>query len=332
MLAYCRVESFPLISKRRFLFVTGKGGVGKTTVCAALGTALARAGRRVLVATSGAEERLSAVLDVPPIGGQVVEVRPNLFSVFITPREAMAQYGAMVLKSRLAYTPLFENKYVTNFFEAVPGLREWAVLGSAWYYANEGLADGSRRFDTVLLDAPATGHALDMLQVPKVIVDVAPSGRLRRDAESAWTMLQDAEQSGIVVVTLPEELPATETLELEQKLRVTFGLPVVGLVINGYTAPLFSAAEAARLARRIDLLEPGFTIGLAQLAARRAVRERVQSDNLRRLEALKLPRVLLPVHADPPEGQRRVQALSRYFSRDSAKLRGGFGSSADGRP
>ena len=177
----------------------------------------------------------------------------------------------------------------------------------------------------VLLDAPATGHALDMLQVPKVIVDVAPSGRLRRDAESAWTMLSDPEQSGVVVVTLPEELPASETLELERKLRVSFGLPVAGLVINGCTRPLFSSAEAASLATRVDLLQPSLTIGLAQLAARRAVRERVQADNLRRLEALNLPRVLLPVHADPPVGESRVQALSRYFSTDPANLTLGFG-------
>jgi len=319
------VQHFPLVQQRRFLFVTGKGGVGKTTVCAALGSALAQAGRRVLIATAGAEERLSAVLDVPPIGGQVVEVQPNLYGVFITPREAMSEYGAMVLKSRLAYTPLFDNKYVTNFFEAVPGLREWAVLGRSWYLANEQLADGSPRFDVVLLDAPATGHALDMLQVPKVIVDVAPSGRLRRDAERAWTMLCDSEQSGIVIVTLPEELPASETLELEHKLRVVFGLPVAGLVVNACTPPLFSEVEARALAARSDLLEPTSHINLAQLAARRAVRECVQADNLSRLAALNLPRVLLPVHADPPVGERRVLALSRHFSCNSANLLPDFG-------
>jgi anion-transporting ArsA/GET3 family ATPase len=231
----------------------------------------------------------------------------------------------MVLRSRLAYTPLFENKYVTNFFEAVPGLREWAVLGRSWYLANETLPDGSRRFDVVLLDAPATGHALDMLAVPKVIIDVAPSGTLRRDAELAWNMLHDPSESGIVVVTLPEELPLTETLELEQRLKESYRLPISGLVVNGCRVPLLSKREAELLGRMSDLLVPTSTLNLAQLAARRAMRERVQAHNLARLDKLTPPRVLLPMYGGSDTAGRRITALSRYFSGDSANLRSRFG-------
>ncbi len=314
------MEPFPFVEQRRFLFVTGKGGVGKTTFCAALASAMAKAGRRVLIAVCGVEERLSAVLESPPIGGEVVEVRPNLFAVFITPREAMRQYGAMVLKTRLAYTPLFENKYVTAFFEAVPGLREWAVLGRSWYLATETSKDGSPRFDMVLLDAPATGHALDMLAVPKVILEVAPRGVLRRDAERAWTLFQDPTQSGIVVVTLPEELPASETLELLGKLEESFELPVAGVVVNGCTPPVFSTAEAAMLAKRADLLVPTDAVTLAQLAARRAVRERVQAENVERLRSVKAPLLFLPrVDAQQSEAEL-LDVLSSYFSGQPAKL------------
>lgn len=319
------MEQFPLVRLRRFVVVTGKGGVGKTTVCAALATAMAAAGRRVLIAVSGAEERLSGLLDTGPIGGDVVQVRRNLFAVYITPKEAMQAYGAMVLKSRLAYTPLFENKYVANFLDAVPGLREWAVLGRSWYLASERLPDGSPRFDTVLLDAPATGHALDMLAVPKVIMDVAPQGFLRRDAERAWHMLQDPQQGGVLVVTLPEELPATETLELVERLQLSFGLPVAGVVVNGCLSPVFSPAEAAMLARCTQLLQPTMTLTLAELAARRAVREVVQAENLRRLNALGLPHVILPSQRDSEAGADRVQALSHYFSGERAMPRPSVG-------
>src|SRR5690606_36748472 len=174
-----------------------------------------------------------------------------------------------------------------------PGLREWAVLGRSWYLASERLPDGSPRFDTVLLDAPATGHALDMLAVPKVILDVAPLGVLRRDAERAWEMLQDPEQSGGVVVTLPEELPAAATLELVSKLREAFELPRAGLVANGRIAPMLSDAEAAAPVERSDVIGSTTRPSLAEVAARRAVPKRVLAENLRRLDALHVARVLL---------------------------------------
>src|SRR5262249_60186474 len=128
------------------------------------------------------------------------------------------------------------------FCRAVPGLYEWSMLGKAWFHTTEVRADGSPRFDVVLLDAPATGHGLDMLRVPKVILDVVPPGVLRRDAETAWAMFRDARQSGVVVVTLPEEMPTTETIELVEDVR-ELGLPILELVINGVVPPLFSQIE-----------------------------------------------------------------------------------------
>ena len=90
-----------------------------------------------------------------------------------------------------------------------------------------------RRASTLSLDAPATGHGMDMLRVPKVILDVAPSGILRRDAEKAWTMFQDARTSAVLVVTLPEEMPTTETVELVASVRDELGLPLFAVVVNG---------------------------------------------------------------------------------------------------
>src|SRR5690606_8596682 len=155
--------------------------------------------------------------------------------------------------------------------------------------------------------------------------EVAPKGVLRRDAESAWRMLQDPEQSGVVVVTLPEELPASETLELTEELRSVYGLPVAGLVVNGCLPPLFSEQEIVDLAGRSDLLAPTTSLTLAELAARRAVREKVQAENLHRLASLNLPQILLPLHGGPEAGSQRVQVLSRYFSEPAPSLFDIFG-------
>ena len=213
------------IEGRRFLFLTGKGGVGKTTVTAALALVLASQGKRVLCATCQAKDRLSTLLDGPPVGEQIIQLRSNIQAVNIQPEAALREYGQMVLRIRALYRAVFDNKLVASFFRATPGLYSWAMLGKAWYHTTETLANGTPRFDVVLFDAPSTGHALDMLRGPKVIVDVAPPGLLRREALKAWSMFEDPVQSGVVLVTLPEEMPVTETFDLLEALDSEMRLP-----------------------------------------------------------------------------------------------------------
>ncbi|MBW2459696.1 MAG: ArsA family ATPase, partial [Deltaproteobacteria bacterium] len=186
------------LESRRFMFVTGKGGVGKTTVCAALALALAARGKRVLVAMCGAHERLSAILETPPIGHDIAAIADNVWATKIEPERALEEYGQLVIKVKAITRAVFGNQYTRGFFRAMPGLFEWAMLGKAWWHATEQLADGSPRFDCVLFDAPSTGHGLDMLRVPKVILDIVPPGVLRRDAERAWEMFRDPARCGVL--------------------------------------------------------------------------------------------------------------------------------------
>lgn len=286
------------LAKRRFLFVTGKGGVGKTTVCGALAMALAAHGKRVLVCMCNTKERLSAILGTRPIPDEVVSVGHNIWAVNISPERALEEYGALVIKVRALSNAVFENKYTKTFFRAVPGLYEWSMLGKAWFHTTETPGDGSPRFDIVLFDAPATGHGADMLRVPKVILDVVPPGVLRRDAETAWAMLQDPVKSGVVIVTLPEEMPVTETLELIETVRGELRLPVLQLVINGVIPPLFTPEERVHLLADPSLLEPGDRVASDRVlvsGARRAAREKVQSESLSKLLAeTDIPSIKLP--------------------------------------
>src|SRR5258708_15540098 len=164
----------------------------------------------------------------------------------------------MVPKVPGLYRVVFQNRYVRSFLPAVPGLPEWAMLGKAWYHTTERDERGANRFDVVLLDAPATGHGLDMLRVPKVIIEVVPPGVLQRDAERAWALFRDPTTCAIVLVTLPEEMPTTETIELARAL-VEMGLPIGRVVVNGVLPPLFSRDERPALEAipRIDVPSPG---------------------------------------------------------------------------
>lgn len=283
------------LESKRFLIVTGKGGVGKTTVCAAEALALAGKGKRVLVCMCHAKERLSTMLGSELIGPEVKPVARNVWAVNMDPARALDEYGAMMLKSRALYKLLFDNRYVRTFFRAVPGMQEWTLLGKAWWHTTELGPDGNPLYDVVILDAPATGHGLDMLRVPKVIVDVVPPGLLRRDAERAWKLFQDPKTCAVVLVTLPEEMPTTETIELAHALRDELGLPIGKVVVNGVLPPLFSKGERAALEAMEK--EPARTPQDAILMAGRgrAIREDVQAMALGRLaKELPVPPSFLP--------------------------------------
>jgi anion-transporting ArsA/GET3 family ATPase len=264
------------------------------------------------------KERLSAILGTPPIGPEIRSVAPGVWAVNLSPELALREYGEMVLKVGALARAIFENRYTKTFFRATPGLYEWAMLGKAWFHTTERLDDGGNRFDVVLLDAPATGHGLDMLRVPKVILDVVPPGVLRRDAEAAWKMFRDPTQSGVIVVTLPEEMPTTETIELCTDIRTELGLPVLGLLINGVLDPLFTPDEREALISDPSLLDigapahsRGTSVSAMVAGARRAVREKVQTESLARLaRAIDLPSVKLPFLFDEAGSVAGTQILA----------------------
>lgn len=304
------------LGDRRLVLVTGKGGVGKTTVSAALATSLASRGKRVLVAMCHTKERLSTMLDVPPIGAEIVEVRKNLFAVNMDPELAIEEYGRIRVKSRAIYKLLFDNQYVRAFFRATPGLSEWSMLGKAWWHTTEELSPGRNKYDVVILDAPATGHGLDMLRVPKVILEVTPPGLLRRDAEEAWALFRDESRCGVAVVTLPEEMPTQETLELVEALDTDLEIPIAEVFVNAVLEPLFTPAERGGLAALSPSLgSDSASEGFAALvpARSRAIREDIQERCIERLRTglKKNPPIKKLPYCFGEDGRARTDTLAK---------------------
>jgi anion-transporting ArsA/GET3 family ATPase len=306
------------IFDRRFLIVIGKGGVGKTTVSAAIAMEAARRGKRVLVAMCHTKERLSELYNVAPIDDKVRTVLPNIDAVNMSPETALTEYGVIVLKSKTLANTIFGNRFVAAFLKGVPGLDAWTMLGKAYYHATT-VENGRPEYDMVILDAPATGHGLDMLRVPKVLMDVAPPGLLRREAEKAWSLFQDAERSGVVLVSLAEEMPANETIELYAAVTSELKLPVARLVLNAVLPPLFSAEERKEICELPKKLSPGTTLASLVLASRaRALREGVQEDAEKRLDdTLKLERTNLPYIFTAAFDRNDVEQLSHAFATTS---------------
>jgi hypothetical protein len=230
--------------ERRFILLSGKGGVGRTTVAAALARAAADAGKRVLVAQASAAERLGRLFGrFGPVGTDVVRLAPGIDAVNMTPQSALHQYGLMMLRSELVYRALFENRAVRGFLGAIPGLDSYAMLGKAWWHTTETVA-GRPRYDLVILDGPASGHATLMLRIPGAILQAMPKGPLAGDARQIRALLSDEARTALVIVTLAEELPARETAELAAAARGPLGVPLGPLIVNAVPSDALSGPEA----------------------------------------------------------------------------------------
>jgi anion-transporting ArsA/GET3 family ATPase len=223
----------------------------------------------------------------------------------------------LVLRVRALYKVVFENRFVAAFLRGTPGIDAWAMLGKAQYHALEKDSGGRDRYDLVIVDAPATGHGLDLLRVPRVILDVAPPGLLRREAERANQLFQDPERAGVLLVTLPEEMPSTETVELHGAVRNELGLPVCGLVINQTLAALFTEQERELLGTVSQQLAASSASKLQPIAAAgqaRAEREQLQRACIARL-ATEIParQVELPLKLTDDFRREELEALGELL-------------------
>ena len=294
---------------RRLILVVGKGGVGRSTVAAAIAGRAAAQGKKTLLFETNANDRLGSYFDKPAVGTDIVPLAPNLWAVNTTPAAALAEYGLMILKFRSVYEMVFENRVTRAFLRAVPGLDEYALLGKAWFHTAEEKR-GRPVFDTVVFDMPASGHSVSMLRIPWVIVDTVPDGPLTRDAHTVKRLLCDPARTATVLVTLAEEMPVNEAIELESKLTV-LGIVPQHILCNQVYPDHFPAGSPVE--RVLDALAGTRTSPLYQVTEhallsrdRRRLHERYLAELRRRV---KTPVHELPMLFAPTLGAAHVRAL-----------------------
>ncbi len=228
--------------------MTGKGGVGKTTVAAALGIAAARAGKRVVVCEVADQERLTAAFGLPPAGFREVEVEPDLHVFSVNPEDAISEWLRYQLRSRTLAGLLGGSRIFQYLATAAPGLAEMVTIGKIWELAQlERKTPSAAPYDLVIVDAPATGHGIALLRAPRTFGDIARVGPIAHQAEIVDGFVRDPTSTAAIAVALAEEMPVSETLELEARLRDELGVELDRVFVNAVLPDRLTAADRAAI-------------------------------------------------------------------------------------
>ena len=285
----------PPLSERRLRFVLGKGGVGKSTVAAALGLAAARAGRRALVVEVAGQQHLSRLFSAARIGDdEPAELRPDLFGISIDAERATEEYLSGQLRIRPLVELLTRSKAFHTFAAAAPGLPELVTIGKIWTLAIALDDQGGGPFwDTVIVDCPATGHGIALLEAAANIQELATGGPIRDQAARIHEVVSHPAATGIVLVARPQELAVSEAIEAGQALGQR-GLPLAAAVLNGVHRERFSGRDAPAL-RTVAAAGDGPVAEAARAALRHLAHQEEDAAHLSRLaEGTALPVIALP--------------------------------------
>ena len=264
----------PALADKRLVFVTGKGGVGKSTVAIALGIAAARRGLRTVVAELSGQARAAETFGVSPPSGEEVRLGGDgLHAISIDMERAMEEY--LHERAGRIGDVLAASRAFHAFAHATPGMRELLTIGKAWELAQDRRrVPGSRPYDLAIVDAPATGHALGALRAPSTFAEIARVGPIANQGRTIDATLRDPAQTAVVAVALPEEMPATETLALRRRLRDALGLELAAVVVNACLPERLGPRQARSVA---EALEAAPASDLARAALRSALSEHARA-------------------------------------------------------
>ncbi|MGZ5337747.1 MAG: ArsA family ATPase [Solirubrobacterales bacterium] len=285
----------PDLLDKKLVVVTGKGGVGKSTVSFALGLAAAQRGKRAIVCEVASQENASRVFKRAELGFNEVEMAPNLWAISVDPDESMREYVLLQVKVRAMRDLLFRSKVFNYLAAATPGLKELVTIGKIWELAQpERKVKKGKHYDIVIVDAPATGHGVGFLQSPRTFAGIARVGPIHSQAVTLDAFITDHDQTGVAIVSLPEEMPVNESAFLEDQLTKEVGVSVDQIYMNGLYPKRFGKDDAKQLEAALEESNDG-----ARMAVRAALSEhrraRSQRDQLKRLKS----RVSAPVRNLP---------------------------------
>jgi anion-transporting ArsA/GET3 family ATPase len=298
----------------QLVFITGKGGVGRTTVALAVALAAARDGRRVVLCELAGQSRATRLYGLDAVRpGREARLEDGLWTTTIDPVVALEEWAARQIGSRRLVGPLTRSGSLAAFVNAAPGARELLAMVKAWELGRaERWVKGLGGYDLVVVDGPASGHGVGMLRAPRTFADIARAGPIATQARAVAALLEDPARSAILAVAQPAELAVSETLDLEARIVAALGRPLRAGVVNGLLPRRFSGRDVARLATLDGAVSPA----VPAAARRQHGQATMQQGQLRRLRRhLAAPVATLPHVPTPRLGLDDVRGLADELAR-----------------
>jgi anion-transporting ArsA/GET3 family ATPase len=271
----------PGLFERRLIFVTGKGGVGKSTVAIALGLVAARRGLRTIVAELASQERVRQTFAQSGETFEEVQLADGLFTISIDPESAMEEY--LRVKTGPVGQALGSSRLFQAFAMATPGMRELLSIGKVWELAQFARrTSGAEPYDLVIVDSPAAGHGVGILRTPRTFAEIARVGPIAHQARTIAATIADRDFTAVAAVATAEEMPVSETLWLRDALAED-EIPLDAVIVNARYPERFSNADRTRLQRaRKKAQSPLANVALGAALSEHA-RASTQTEQLQRL-------------------------------------------------
>ncbi len=269
---------------KRVVFVAGKGGTGKTTLTCALALAAAESGKKVLAVETRGNDALAPLFGKGKLADKPSPLRENIWGARVNPKRVIEEYVQKYVTVPFVAQQITGSRVFDHLASATPGLKEVMTLAEIWRFEKKKDPDTERSlFDLILVDSPATGHGLSLLRVPTTLISMLQTGPIAEQTRWVSEMLRDPERTGILVATLPEELPVNEALEFCRKAENDLDMRVEAVVANMVYPVIFNPDEISVIEGLAASENGGARASMIEAAKRQINRRKVQESHLERL-------------------------------------------------